>query len=135
MIAVEESLKKRNEQRQGYSVSFIAAISQHKVISSQVIEGGVDSVVFENYIYQTLWSLRQDPLTLHKEIILFLDNAVIHRHASVMETTTKFKVNVLFNAEYSPWLNPIERLFGVLKRSIRSNPDSFISKYVCMVTY
>jgi len=25
-------------------------------------------------------------------------------------------VNVLFNAEYSPWLNPIEQLFGYIKK-------------------
>ena len=27
---------------------------------------------------------------------------------------------VLFNAEYSPWLNPIEMLFGLIKRRLTS---------------
>jgi transposase len=44
-----------------------------------------------------------------------MDNAVIHKHSKVLETARKFKVNVLFNAEYSPWLNPVEQLFGHLK--------------------
>jgi transposase len=26
---------------------------------------------------------------------------------------------VVFNAEYSPWLNPVESLFGYLKRKVR----------------
>lgn len=43
-----------------------------------------------------------------KDVVLLMDNAVIHKHSAVLEITRQFKVNVLFNAEYSPWLNPIE---------------------------
>ncbi len=47
-----------------------------------------------------------------------MDNAVIHKHSVVMETARRMKVNVLFNAEYSPWLNPIEQLFGHVKKKL-----------------
>jgi transposase len=60
--------------------------------------------------------LRAAESTKDKVIVLYLDNAVIHRHSAVLETALKFKANVLFNAEYSPWLNPIERFFGLLKK-------------------
>ena len=100
----------------------IAAISFGKVISSQVVEGSVDSVLFENFIYQTLLSLRKDRATAGKEIVLMLDNAVIHHHSAVLETARLFKVNVLFNAQYSPWLNPVEQLFGMMKRQLRDTP-------------
>jgi transposase len=89
-------------------MSFIAAMTQDKVVSSQLIEGGVDSVVFENFIYHTLRHLRTNSETANKDIILLMDNAVIHKHSIVIETARKFKVNILFNAEYSPWFNPIE---------------------------
>ena len=49
-----------------------------------------------------------------------MDNAVIHRHSLVLETARKMKVNVLFNAEYSPWLNPVEQLFRHIKSKINS---------------
>lgn len=49
-----------------------------------------------------------DPANTYKDVILLMDNAVIHKYSSVMETARKMKVNVMFNAEYSPWLNPIE---------------------------
>lgn len=52
------------------------------------------------------------------QVLLFLDNAVIHRHSAVLETARKFKVNVLFNAQYSPWLNPVEQLFCHLKKKL-----------------
>ena len=57
----------------------------------------------------------------YRKVILFMDNALIHRHSQVLETARKFKVNVLFNAEYSPWLNPIEQLFQSLKRGLHPN--------------
>jgi transposase len=47
-----------------------------------------------------------------------MDNAVIHKHSAVLDTIRHFKVNVLFNAEYSPWLNPIEKLFNYIKKSL-----------------
>jgi transposase len=47
-----------------------------------------------------------------------MDNAVIHKHSSVLETARRMKVNVLFNAEYSPWLNPIEQLFKLIKKQL-----------------
>ena len=64
--------------------------------------------MFENFVYHTLLSIRKDRKTAYKDIVLFMDNAIIHKHSQVLETAWKFKVNVLFNAEYSPWLNPIE---------------------------
>lgn len=65
-------------------------------------------MVFENFIYHTLRHVRTDDSLKDKDVILLMDNAVIHKHSTVLETARKFKVNVLFNAEYSPWLNPIE---------------------------
>ena len=57
-------------------------------------------------------------MTAEKEVVLFMDNAIIHKHSQVLETARKFKVNVVFNAEYSPWLNPIEQLFSHIKKHI-----------------
>lgn len=48
-----------------------------------------------------------------------MDNAAIHKFSEVLETARKFKVNVLYNAEYSPWLNPIEMLFSHIKRNTK----------------
>ena len=58
---------------------------------------------------------------MHKDIVLFMDNAVIHKHSSVLETCRRFKVNVLFNAEYSPWLNPVETLFAKIKTQLHKD--------------
>ena len=83
------------------------------------MEGGVDSVVFENFVYQTLLSIRKDKNYKDRDVVLLMDNAAIHKHSQVKETARKMKVNILFNAEYSPWLNPIEQLFRHLKEKLK----------------
>ena len=89
------------------------------VIAAQVTEGGTDAVVFENFLHRVLHKLRVDRETKNKQIVVLMDNATIHKHESVYATARKFKVNVLLNAQYSPWLNPIEQLFNYIKRRLR----------------
>jgi transposase len=89
-------------------MSFIAAITQSEIIASQVIEGAFDSTLIEAFIYKMVHHLRTDPKTANKNIVLFMDNAAVHRHGYVKETCQRMKVTLLMNAEYSPWLNPVE---------------------------
>ena len=53
--------------------------------------------------------------------MILMDNATIHKHETVYTTARKFKANVLLNAQYSSWLNPIEQLFNHIKRELRKN--------------
>ena len=48
-----------------------------------------------------------------------MDNAVIHKTQAVYDTARMMNTTLLLNAEYSPWLNPIEQLFNKLKRQLR----------------
>jgi hypothetical protein len=59
-------------------------------------------------LHRLLKKLRTDKETKHKHIVVLMDNATIHKHSSIYETARRFKVNVLLNAQYSPWLNPVE---------------------------
>lgn len=67
--------------KQNYSMSLLAAITQTEVLSCQMLEGGVDSTVFENFVYRTLYSIRTNPETRDKHVMVFMDNAVIHKHS------------------------------------------------------
>jgi transposase len=97
----------------------MACISLDRVVSAQMSSGCSDSVMFENFIYRTLNKLRLDDATRHKTIVLLLDNAAIHKTDAVLQTAHKMGAVVLFNAQYSPWLNPIEQLFNHLKKRAR----------------
>ena len=59
----------------------VSAITQDRVISNQLIEGGVDSSVFENFIYETLLSIRNDKELGSKDIILLMDNVRFHHNS------------------------------------------------------
>jgi hypothetical protein len=41
-------------------MSFIAAITQDKLLCSEVVEGGYDATLFEDYLYQMLKHIRSD---------------------------------------------------------------------------
>ena len=49
------------------------------VISMQVVEGGTDAVIFENFLYRTLESIRRSPNIRNKPIVILMDNAVIQK--------------------------------------------------------
>ena len=100
-------------------MSLISAISEDRVIANQIIEGGVDGVLFENFIFHTLASIRKDKDLCERKVLIFLDNARIHKTASLFETIRKMKALVLFNASYSPWLNPVEQLFNHIKSKLK----------------
>ena len=86
------------------------------VISMQVVEGGTDAVIFENFLFRTLERIRRSPTTRNKPIVILMYNAVIHKTPVVYNTAKRMNATLLLNAEYSPWLNPIEQLFNKLKR-------------------
>jgi hypothetical protein len=73
-------------------MSFIAAISQDQLISSQLIEGAFDSILFENFIYRTLKYVRANDKLKDRPIVLLMDNAIIHKFSEVLETIRNFKV-------------------------------------------
>ena len=101
---------------QGYNLTLIAAMTIQNVISMQVVEGGTDAVIFENFVFRTLESIRRSPTTRNKPIVILMDNAVIHKTPVVYNTAKRMNATLLVNSEYSPWLNPIEQLFNRLKR-------------------
>jgi transposase len=102
----------------------MASITLERVVSIQLTEGATDSAMFENFLYHTLLSLRSDESTRGKHIVVLMDNATIHRHSKVLETAKRMHASVLFNAQYSPWINPIELLFNHLKRKFRKHVSS-----------
>ena len=77
--------------------------------------------MFEDFIQRMLVGMNNNPEFEGKNIILYLDNARIHSHSMVLETARRMKVNVLFSAPYSPWLNPIENLFNHLKKRTKDD--------------
>ena len=97
-ILVKQLEKRRTgDKQQPYSFSLISAISHDKVIANQLVEGGVDSSVFENFIFKMLEGVRKKEEFNGKPVVLLMDNATIHKHPMVVETVLRMKAILLYN--------------------------------------
>jgi len=56
-----------------------------------------------------------------RHLVVFADNASVH-HAKMVKTHLGSKVTLLFNAAYSPMLNPIEEFFFKFRKLLRKIP-------------
>jgi transposase len=57
-----------------------------------------------------------------KKIVVFMDNATIHCSLLLKKSMLRTGHILLFNTPYTPETNPIEYLFGHLKRNLRTEP-------------
>jgi len=55
---------------------------------------------------------------------MLMDNATIHNNSILTETAIKMKSILIFNAQYSPWLNPVERYFAFIKTKLQPEDRS-----------
>ena len=120
---IEQLAKRPNPTTsQPYSMSLLAAITQQEVMAIQLIEGGVDASVFENFIYELLLKIRDDRTNDKRPVVLFMDNATIHRQSLVIKTILGMRVFLLYTPQYSPQLNPVERFFKYVKSNLKDQP-------------
>jgi DDE superfamily endonuclease len=115
-MLVKELERRRGGPRvQQYSMSLLSAISYDEVLANQLVEGGVDTSVFENFIYRLLEYVHTQQRFRNKRIVLLMDNATIHRHPLILDLVLAMKCILVYNPQYSPHLNPVERYFKRLK--------------------
>jgi transposase len=54
-----------------------------------------------------------------RPVVLLMDNARIHHQEPVVATALRMGAFLLYSAEYSPWLNPVEWYFRHVKQQLR----------------
>ena len=101
----------------------LAGITEGKVLGIQLVEGGVDASVFDNFIYELLLIIRRDRRYDNRVVVIFMDNATIHRQEIVTKTVLGMKVFLLYTPQYSPQLNPVEKFFKYVKTKLRDQPS------------
>lgn len=99
------------------SISLLLAIGWEGVLAFKIVVGGVDASIFGDYMYEADFKSERNQ-------IFVLDNAPIHR-SHFMETNIKNYLEnnriILFQSKYCPDLNPIEMVFGFLKRRVKQD--------------
>lgn len=100
----------------GYSgehYTLVASLSVHGVEAPMVIEGAMNSTVFEAYVRDVLVP------TLQPGDIVVLDNLSAHKAADIEPLIAGQGAQLLYLPPYSPDLNPIEKCWAKLKAFLR----------------
>ena len=102
-------------------VNIMAGICQGKWVAPLQYNGTTDSVLFEFWFTNCL--LKE----VGKNSIIILDNATFHKKSVLPNLARKYGCEVLFLPPYSPDLNPIEKKWVWLKRTLRNILHNFVS--------
>ena len=106
---LSESVPKSYRQQR----SIISSMGLNGVAALFVIEGAVDTKVFNVYVEQVLRP------TIKEGDILVLDNLAAHHASLIEEVAQECQAQVLWLAPYSPDFSPIELLWSKIKSSLR----------------
>jgi transposase len=88
-------------------VTVIAAIATDKMFPLIRHQGPVNANVFLGFL---------KVLNLQKDDVLLMDNVPFHKSPIVKRFYQEVGVKLLFIPPYSPWFNPIELCFSIIKR-------------------
>lgn len=105
------------EATSGYSgkhYTLVASLSVQGVEAPMVIEGAMNSTVFETYVREVLVP------TLQPGDIVVMDNLSAHKAAHIEPLIAARGAQLLYLPPYSPDLNPIEKCWAKLKAYLRA---------------
>jgi hypothetical protein len=106
-----------------------AAMSEDGFIAWEIFEGNVCGTDVSTFITDKLAPI------IGKDKFLLLDNAANQRTEQVIITMeTALEGRYVYNVEYSPELNPIERGFSLIRRWIRDNEGDFVGNPVGLIS-
>lgn len=97
----------------GHNVTVLSGLRLSGMEAAMVIEGAVNSTVFEAYIREVLCP------TLHAGDIVMMDNLSCHKGLSVETLIASRGPSILWLPAYSPDFSPIEHAFSKLKTFLR----------------
>lgn len=100
-----------HRKKKGFSCSGLTAIGPNGMLYCTLVRGKVTAEIYDAFLEHLVKELKTDG-----PLVLWMDNAKIHEHA--IEKFKNSRHKIIFNAPYSPELNPIEKIFGIWKDKI-----------------
>ncbi len=84
-------------------MSLLSALCEDGALANLLVEGSVDQSVFEHFVYHTLKKLSNSTnVSSDRPVVVFLDNATIHKTPLVQNTLKKMGVLTLYGCQYTP---------------------------------
>ena len=101
--------------------NIVAGICGGRWVAPLAYSGTTDSQLFETWFEQRL--LKETA----KNSVIILDNATFHRKSVLPALAKQYNCEVLYLPPYSPDLNPIEKKWAWLKKTLRKTIHNFDS--------
>ena len=105
------------------TISSLVIASVDKIWKRKEITGSYNTKLFLYFL---------EELDLPKLSVILLDNVSFHHSKSVKEWASSKNIDLLYTPPYSPWFNPIEGIFSIIKRSFYKQGN--INQAFCAVT-
>ena len=105
-------------------VSLLLATSSEQVIGFKVFVGSCDSNMFAEFI-RSLPNITGSTL--------LMDNVAFHKTRAVRAQTEAKGASIFFTPPYSPWYNPVETTFAILKHRFRQQLKDCTSVTPCQL--
>ena len=88
--------------------SVIAAVTDTGWIGHYQKDGSINHITFLQFLKQ---------LDLKANDVVLMDNVRFHHKDTIKQYLTEKSVEILYTPPYSPWFNPIELCFSIVKRT------------------
>jgi transposase len=96
--------------------SYLVACDNKSIIKKVSKNGSVNTEYFLNFLKD---------LKLPNNTVILLDNVSFHHSKVVKDFAKESNIELLYTPPYSPWFNPIEEVFSIVKRLYyQNNPIS-----------
>jgi len=95
------------------NINMIMAINSKDIIDFDIYDNSIDSVKFYDFINKIINNLKDTEYTF------IFDNVSFHHNKDTLQLIKNTNNNYLFTPPYSPNLNPIENVFGIIKSIYR----------------
>lgn len=115
----------------GLTFSLLLSISTNK-IDYQLTKGSFNAKMFRSFL----------ECNISNNVNLILDNARIHHASAVLtqnnlktikETAKSKNINLMYLPPYSPYMNPVEYCFNIIKSYVRSkSPKTITTLEICV---
>lgn len=107
----------------GKRLSIISAVrsnSAYQFLCPLVFQGSCDRAMFTGWLSYLLENLAKNNQDQRKRHLLILDNASIHKNGDIEKLAKDFNCRIMYLPAYSPYLNPIEKAWSVLKSKVKN---------------
>ena len=96
------------------TMSACVCVNEHGIVARKLVKGAFNKTSFREF----LESFRLAPGT-----VVLMDNVRFHHCKETLEWLHSRGIVVLFTPPYSPWFNPIELCFSIVKRKYYETED------------